>query len=251
MKGICKRLLALVLILVQLPLLFGCAALDRMRANHAFIDEATHYIHWDGKVYRPLSYGKYLTVEPRERVYVYATAPDVPVLLSDTFYDKMLLPTDDHLILRDIQNGVFYCEESSYDAIWERIKAPFVPDTVCYSYQTYDKQTHEFGTAYYHLTDEQIQAIELVASQTEPTVLTQGMYMRYDWTVTLEECSEDMLFRKASCRISQSENTYYLRVITDSGEVLFTVPSGCNAIFREITKAYTAPVFEFEEEDGV
>lgn len=251
MKGIYKRLLALILILVQLPLLFGCAALDKMRASQAFINEDTHYIHWDGKVYRPLSYGKYLTVDAQEQTIVYATAPDVPVLLSNMLYDKILQPTDNKQILWDIRGDVYYCEENSYDAIWERIKAPFVPDTVCYSYETYDQETHEYGTAYYHLTDEQIQAIELVASQTEPTVLTQGMYMRYDWTVTLEECSEDMLFRKASCRISQSENTYYLRVITDSGEVLFTVPSGCNAIFREITKAYTAPVFELEEEDGV
>ena len=251
MKQHCKRLLALVLILMQLPLLCGCAELEAMRACHATVNRGTHYIHWNGKVYRPLAYGKYLTVDPQVRTYVFATDEDVPVLLSPVFYEKRLLASDDKQILWYMTGNVYYCEESVYKTISERIKAPFVPDTVCYRYQTIDPETHQLRLEYYHLTDEQIQAIELVASQTEPTVLSQGMYMRYDWNITLEECSEDMLFRRNSCRISKSGNTYYLCLFTDKGEVLFTVPSGCNAVFTEITDAYTAPLLEIADADAL
>lgn len=238
MKKNGKRLLSLVLALVMLCLLCGCDALDEMRQYHGFIDLETGYILWNDAVYKPLPFNKYITVDPDEYRFVYATAPDVPVLWSKILADPALMISDDEVILWDGSGDVYYCREDAFEEISGRLRETFVPEIVCYSYSMYDPEKEDFTTHYYTLTQTQIEAIETVIANTEPTVLGQGMRLEYNYSISLQACSKDLLLRENTMDIRVSGNTYYLQLYTNEGTVLFTVPDGCNATFDEIVKAY-------------
>lgn len=251
--NILKRALTLLLALSTLFLLCGCAALEQMRQEQAFIDQETGYITWNGATYQALSHNEYFTIESESNRYVYATEPDVPVLLSQGFAERTLIRSDDDQILWDYRNSVYYCESSAYEEMNARIKAPFQPEIVCYSYSVYNEETYDYDTLYYTLTQEQVEAIELVVQNTEPTVLGDGMFLEEEYCISLQECSEDMLFRRGCADISVNGSTYYLHLYTNDGTVLFIVPEGCKAVFDEIVKAYITandPYFyKTQEED--
>lgn len=253
MKKNVKRIFAFLLVLMQLVLLCGCDALDEMRQNQAFLNEDGDIL-WNGSIYKKLPACAYLAPLYGRDTVVYVTEDDVPVLLSSMFSKHRYYPSDDRRFLREYgySEEVYYCEVSIYDAICARIQAPFEPDIVCYSYDVYQEDSYEYETRYYTLTQEQVDAIKLVVQNTAPTTMQDGMYLDSQWTVYLEECSQDMVFRRSTMEISCAGSTYYLHLHTDNGQLLFTVPEGCNAIFGEIVKEYVdAEYYYYADEEAL
>lgn len=246
MKKSWKRGLVLVLILLQLLTLCGCKQLETMRKNQAFYGEGTDIL-WNGTTYKLLPECEFLAPELDYETTVWVTTDDVPVLLSAMLSSRALTPSEDGVILEPMYEAGFFCREDRYEDICARIQS-FTPDKVCYSYDYYDEETGEYTTGNYTLTQEQLEAIRLVAETVEPEVLGNGLYLDYDWSVYLEECSEDMLFRRNTLDIAVSGDSYYLLLYTDTQTLAFSVPEGCNATFDEIVSAYRDAYWQFEND---
>lgn len=239
MKKNFKSMLVLLLVLVQLFVLSGCSALDALRNNQAFYNQDGDIL-WNGSTYKQLPTCPDLYPEISYETTIYVTEPDVPVLLSAMFHLSRYTPSEDCRILMadDYDVNLYYCEASIYEDLCARIRDPFVPELVCYSYDVFDDDPYTpSDTAYYTLTPEQVEVITTVVENTEPTVMRDGMTVDHLWSVYLEECSKDMLFRRNSMDIFYTGNTYYLLLYTDQEELLFTVPAGCNDQFDLITAA--------------
>lgn len=237
MKKSLKRGLALLLILMQIFVLCGCKALDTMRANQAHYDDDGN-IFWNGSVYKPLSACDELMPDVDYGTTVCITEADVPVLLSDVFAQDMLSPSKDGVILQSDWSSKNYCREDKFQEISDRIMAGFETEIVCYGYDVYDEETWEYSTEYYTLTQEQWEALELITETVEPTKMGEGWSLDYDWSVPLEERSQDMLFRRQNLDIAAAGQQYYLLLYTDTESLAFAVPDGCKATFDEIVKPY-------------
>lgn len=236
-----KRIFVLLLAFSMFFVLCGCDALDEMRDLHAFVQDE-HTIIWQGNVYKELPYDEFLRPETSlDQVVV--TQPDVPVLLDYMFCEKILYPSEDKQFLESSYGEIrYYCIETIYDELCDRIWRPFSPEMVCYDYSWYNEETGEYETDTYTLTQEQIDALALIVEQEQPTELSDGMYLSTRNTIYLEECTADRIFRRDTMKLSVSANgkTYYLTVYTDYEEILFTVPAGCNAMMEEIYAAYNS-----------
>lgn len=239
MKKNFRRIFVLFLAAMLIFVLCGCDALDEMRQNQAYFD-ADGNILWNGSVYKKLPACEHLFPLIDYNTSVFVTEAGVPVLLSGILSLSDCSPSYDGSLLEEYDFGenVYYCEASAYEQLRDRILAPFTPDIICYSYDVYDEDTYEFETKYYTLTQEQVAAVANVVENTEPTVMQEGMYLDCDWSVYLDECSEDMLLRRNTMDISYAGSTYYVHQYTDNGMLLYAVPEDCNAIFGEIVKAY-------------
>ncbi len=238
MKKNLKLGLVFLIAAAMLLCLCGCSALDEMRKNQAFYDEEGNIL-WNGAVYKQLPECESLYIDYNYNANVYLTETDVPVLLSDVFAQDTLSASLNGSFLCSF-NGerVLFCREDLYENLLGRIQGEFVPDIVCYSYDVYNEETYEYETKYYTLTQEQVDVIHLVIETTDPTTMGDGMHLDSDWSLYLEECSEDMLFRRNTVDISLSGATYYLHLYTGEDELLFTVPEGCNAAFDGIVSAF-------------
>ncbi len=237
MKKNGKRVFAIMLVALQIFLLCGCTALDEMRKNQAFYGEDGNIV-WNGNVYKKLPESAYFYPETDYNTMVNVTEADVPVLLSGMFGLAYYYPSADGVFLEDHAEDIYYCEMSVYTQIRDRILGTFEPEIVCYSYYMYDEEAHEMEARYYTLTQEQVDAVFYVVENVEPTILQEGMSLDCDLSVYLEECSEDMLFRKETMDISRSGSTFYVHQYTDAGTQLFTVPQEYNAVFAKIVEDY-------------
>lgn len=236
MKKQFKYVLVLLLVVAQLFLLCGCIPLDEMRENQAFFDENGDIL-WNGSTYKLLPSSELLLPEIDYETSVWVTQPDVPVLLSAVMADVWLSANKDGSILESMYEYQYYCREELYDSLCARMEN-FTPDLVCYSYDVFDEENYEFDTQYYVLSQEQCEVIELVTQTVEPTAMDNSWYLDYEWSVYLEECSEDMLLRRNSLDIAVNGDTYYLLLYTDTQTLAFTVPDGCKAAFDEIVSTY-------------
>lgn len=237
MKNHFRRIFVLFLAAVLIFLLCGCDALDEMRHNQAYYD-ADGNILWNGSVYKKLPVCEYLVPPTDYETTVYVTEADVPVLLSGMLCLSEYYPSNDSVFLQDDNYEGYYCEESAFEQVRDRILAPFLPEIICYSYDVYEDGSFDFETKDYTLTQEQVDALTYVVENTEPTVMQEGMYLDCEWSVYLYACSQDMVFRNNTMDISGSGNTYYVHQYTDDGMLLFTVPEDYNTIFGQIVQAY-------------
>lgn len=238
MKKNFKRIFVLFLAVIQLTLLCGCDALDEMRRNQAFYGEGTDII-WNGATYKLLPPCEYLYPEMDYETTVWTTADDVPVLLSQMLAEQPLTPSTDGVILEQDYDTGYYCREDKYEQLIQRIQEGFDTEVVCYTYAVYDEEEWEYIEKTYTLTDEQVEVIELITATVEPDTMGEGWSLDYQWSVPLQECSEDMLLRRYGPEIAFTGRTYYLLLTIDTETLIFTVPEGCYAQFDEITKAYT------------
>lgn len=239
MKKNAKHLLILLLVLVQVFVLCGCASLDEMRENQAFLTKDGDIL-WNGNVYKKLPACDYLEPEIDFETDIYVTDPDVPVLLSESIYHLMLSPTKDGNLLANYRDETsYYCVDSMYDTMRARITAPFIPDIVCYYYYVFDPETHESEIKYYTLTQEQLDIITQITETAEPIALGDGFALNCDYKISLLACSEDLLLQQdCHMAISQSGDAYYLLVTTDAREQAYKVPAGNTALFNEIVEDY-------------
>ena len=228
-----KKLITLILTGLLILSLCGCSALDEMRRCQLFSDGDT--VTYQGVTYRKLPHSEELQPEMDYTTTLYVTKPDVPVLLSAFECTDFLSPSvdGDFLVGSDI-----YCRDSRYEEISKVIREGFTPTKIRYVFYSYDEETYEETMHTYVLTQEQVTALETVTANVEPQVLGEGMTLSRDWTLWLEECSEDLLFCRDSMQLAVAGSTYYLILNTNRETLAFAVPDGMNATFDTITAAY-------------
>ena len=243
-----KRSLALFLTLVMVFLLCGCDALDELRLQRAEYD-------WKDIVHQGVTYKK-LPICPAlnpdidyDRP-VYVVEPDVPLLLISTeclasFYQSK----DSNFLLYDYGETV-YCRENMYEELSKTIREGWEYTKAYYEYIEYTDDGWDYEVHKYMLTQEQIDAVELLTTNVEPQKLDEGMQLQSDWCVNLYECSEDGYFQRYSGQIAAAGGTYYLLTNDHQlNELAFKVPDGMVSVFDNITEAYRNAYYVDEEFD--
>lgn len=238
-----KKVLLVLLAAVLILSLCGCDALDQMRENQVFLDEDGN-ISYNGVTYKKLPQCDLLYPETTNSIYLYVTEPDVPVLLSAAFVQEYLNVSSDGNFLFNYDSN--YCASDMYEEICKRIEEPFTPEVMCYEYDYYDVEIDDFRWETYTLTKEQMDAVSLVLQSVEPVDMSQWS-LNYDWSVSLQECSSDLLFRRGYLEIVSSENDFFLVRYSDQGTQVYPVPDGCWDIFNQIVSAYIDPYADLTE----
>lgn len=242
-----KRICAVLLVVLQLFLLCGCSALEEMRDNQAFYDAGK--IVRNGVTYQLLPSCEDLSPTVDYTRLIYVTAPDVPVLLSTIYANEVLRVSEDGDFLVNISDDSIYCRQDLHQQLSQRIRDGFTPAVFCYSYEVYEEDTWDYTEERYTLTDEQVDVLELITSTVEPQTMGDGWSLDYDWSVTLEGCSEDMLFRRSEMDIAYTGRSYYLVLYTDTETLAFAVPDGCNDQLDKITEAHRTAWESFWEDE--
>ena len=243
-----KKLLALCLVLVLVCVLCGCDALDELRAQRA-------QYKWNNILYQDVTYKKLpicpaLNPELDNERPVYVVDPEVPLLLITTEADATFYQSKDGNFLLQRSSEAVYVREDMYDQMYDVIMRGWEYTKTAYEYMEYDEDwNYELKT--YTLTAEQVEALEFLTQNVEPTTLEDGMYMQRDWTITLQESSEDGYFVRSGGKIVGVGNAYYL-VIQDAKlrEQYFKVPAGMVSTFDDITAAYNGRYDETESEEA-
>jgi len=232
-----KRILAFSLVLVMIFLLCGCDALDELRSQRA------KYV-WKDIVFQDVTYKKLpicpaLNPEFDYDSVVYVVEDDVPLLLTATHADARFYQSKDGNFLIYIGSEAVFCREEMYEQLSSTIAKGWEYTKVFYEYIVYSEDGWDYEEHKYELTREQINALETLTTNVEPTTMGDGMYLRRDWTITLQESSEDGYFVRTSGSIVGSGDTYYL-VIQDAKlrDQYFKVPDGLVSTFDDITEAY-------------
>lgn len=227
-----KRILCLLLVLTMVFALSGCAYLDDLRAQQAFLIDGD--VHWNGQVYKRL---------PENNSFSPAwgfgglnvTKPDVPVLLSDTFREFRASVSSDGLFLSGNEVYAYYCREDVYDVWAARMEEPFVPQVVGYYYYYWDESLQEGGDRFYVFTEEQVEVMDVVLDAVEPMVIGEGWSLDYGYRFSLEFATEDLMFRRsAQIDLAQAGAQYYLIDYRYGKENIYQVPAEYNAIFAAI-----------------
>lgn len=228
-----KRVFAIFLAAVLTLSLCGCDALDEMRQRQIFLNEDT--VTYQGVTYRRLPPCDELQPKTDTDTTLYVTAQDVPVLLTTVLYEDSLNPSLDGDFL---WGDSIYCREDRHEEILKTIQEGFTPTKMRYTYYTFDEDTYEDTMQEYVLTTEQIKALETVTANVTPQKLGEGISLSRDFTLWLEECSEDLLFCRDSMQLAASGSTYYLILEVNQETLAFPVPAGMNDTFDTITEAY-------------
>lgn len=231
-----KKIFVFALAAVMLFLLCGCDALDELRETRAEFDGEN--IIYQGVTYVKLPVCPALNPDADYDNAVYVVEPDVPLLLISTHCQEQLYQSEDgNFLVYDYKETV-YCREDMHAKVSKSIREGWEYTKVYYHYYEYsddwDTQVQK-----YMLTQEQIDALELLTTNVEPQKLDEGMQLQSDWRVSLYECSEDELFQRYSAQIAAVGSIYYLLIDDHQlNELAFKVPEGMVSIFDDITEAY-------------
>ena len=224
MKKVKKLLAVCCLACLLMSALSGCAALDEMRASQAFYD-ADQNILWDGAVYKPLPANEYFCPNTNgDRICV--TEEDVPILLQEIFAKDKLYPNEDKMILESYYEygAQYYCREDQYEELSKRLKAPFQPEMVCYTYWQFDVEKDEYVEEIYRLSDEEWGVLRKILETVEPMQVGEGWELAYDSFIYLKECSEDRLLRREFLELMCCGDTYYMQLNTGRERLIYQVP---------------------------
>ena len=228
-----KKLLILMCIGALLLSFTGCGYLDNLRSTQArYLEDGS--LVWNGETYKLLPDNPYLTPEMDYYTTVYATAEDVPVLLSrSNFLCPYDVSKDGNFLLSDVA----YCKESLYEELSSRLSAPFQPDIVCYAYSVTDSHTGMLHNCYYTLTQEQWDTLEQILETAVPVETNEYWWTKSFWAVTLNLCSADKLLQKNYLDICITSEGYYLHIYgTDA--LIYQVPSELDPIIDSIVAQY-------------
>ncbi len=237
MKKIYKVILTAALALMLLLSLSGCSALEEMRSNQA-LNLGHGTLSWNGEIYKALPICNYLYPKMDYAESVFVTEQDVPVLLSTVFYQESLDVSVDKNFLHAPWTNVYYCKETLYEDLCQRIKAPFVVDMVCYEFTVYNEDAADFEDRYYKLTAGQIEGLEEIL-RSEPLPDNDIMWEKQYWGMTLYKSSQDRLLKKDYMDIYYTGNGYFLLLRPEGGaEQLYAVPQRFNGLLDKITAAY-------------
>lgn len=236
MKKFLKKSLALLLALCVLCSLCGCTVLDEMRENHGFLQEDGTII-WKENTYQLLPGAEDLYPELDYETDICVTAPDVPLLLCIFYAQDYFTASTDGRFLQSL-TGELYCRRDAYDEMIKRLQEGFEPEIYCYFYDVFDEDTWEFSEMHYQLTADEVAAVELVGTTVEPYSANELGRPEAQYSVYLYACSADMLQQQCSTEIIATTVGYSLLVYTQTDVLVFPVPEGLHATFRQMLNAY-------------
>lgn len=242
MKKFLKRMGVLLLVGAMVFALCGCDALDDMREHQIFPETDNSFI-IDGVRYLELDVNDYFAPGETPVGDYFLTEPDVPVLLSTQFYIGALELTQDGRFCRDWHRGLWFCREDIFEEMQARNREPFVPDTLFYTYVTWD-EFGEWHDAEYILSDAEVAAIAQTL-QGEPLQLGDGIYISSDWEFGLSEATSDLLFRYGGPSIAKAGGSYFVSTYKDSGATTYKVPEELNPLFEKICAAYLSEYYGY------
>ncbi len=238
MKKVCKIFALLLTVALLCSTLTGCIALDEARKAQAFYTPEGDIL-WNNATYRRLPecdefqplYGDTLDT-------VYATQPEVPVLLKNLFGDNMS-PLCDGLFLSGYMGD--YCRTDRYDELAGRITAGFAPTGYGFAYYYYDEKKQDMVHDYYRLLPEQTAVMEQVLANTTPNTLPANTSVYFDQSVELELCTDDYLFRRYVADLCGNDSEYYLRKYADNGQtLLYPIPTEHHTMAQKLLDVYSA-----------
>ena len=235
MKKILKRVGVLLLLATMVFSLCGCRELDEMRERQLFLEEDGSFFK-DGIRYVPLDANDYFCPNFGSDNICYLTKPDVPVLLSQQFNIGYLEFSEDGSFCEDLQEAQWYCREDLFEEVQAKNREPFVPDILFYNYFTYD-ENGEWKDLVYTLSQDEADAIAKVLKG-EPLQLGDGIYITYDWELTLTEATEDLLFSYSGPTLGKAGNTLYITIYSGKGTHTYQVPQEYNSILETMAKRY-------------
>ena len=229
-----KRILCLLLLFTMILSLGGCAYLDNLRTQQAFLIDGN--VHWNGVVYKRLpESGDFSPIWGFGGLNV--TKPDVPVLLSDSFREFRAGVSQDGVFL---SGDGYYCREDVYDHWAARMTEPFEPQVIGFYYYYWDESLQEGGDQFYVFTEEQVKVMDAVLDTVEPMVLGEGWSLDYGYRFGLEYATEDLMFRRsAQIDVAQAGAQYYIIDYRLGKEEIYQVPAEYNALFDAIMEKHT------------
>ncbi len=218
----------------------GCDMLDEMRRSHAVKNEKDNII-LNGNEYKYVPFASLTSlfnfeiIETRD---IYVTEPDVPVLLSEGFYENFGDVSEDGkyiCIYDENYDTVYYCLIEEYDKLTERLEAPFEPEVLAYPYYYYDYENDEEIYGNYTLTEEERKAVEDVLRSVEPVQLENYSVYQAESYCILYECSDDLIFNRMVLGIEYKNGRYAVtRDIGNTITEVHRVPDELESIFAGI-----------------
>ena len=234
------RITALMLSVLLLCSVFtGCDELDRMRNAHAVKKENGNIL-LNGNEY------KYVTFASRTSLFnfdlvasseIYVTEPDVPVLLSESFYEYYgdVSENGKYLYIYDESYDSVYCRTDEYDNLTERLEAAFEPEVLAYPYYHYDYDNGEDIYGSYVLTEDEQKAVESVMLSVEPVQLDDYSEYNADDYIYIYECSEDLIFNRIVMTLEVKSGRYALATDIGGGITeVRRVPDELFGVFQKI-----------------
>lgn len=244
MKKFFKFLAVSVCIAVLAMSLTGCNAIDEMRAAHGTWTN-------DGNI--KLGEHEYIklpeceTLSPffDEDKYVSVTEPGVPLLLS-TMLGEIMSFSDDEKILQSVSDDysthINYCREDAYEEIKSLIEGGVITDGYCYFYEVYDEESEGlWENEWYVLSDIEVDAVNEVIMTVTPTETQDASYDLYyecDYWISLEACSDDLLFKDEGYELCKSGDAYFLSTASMDMATYYVVPDDLAPVFSDIMSAY-------------
>lgn len=259
MKRITRILLSVLILFALCLCLCGCDELDQMRDKQAFWAEEGKYdaIIYNGDTYKMIGLQNtyydtmYNNVEGKS---VFVTDPDVPVLLSGNMGSPFDMSDDENFICGYIDyydyyndNDVYYsdytgdyltyCKEDIYDEIVEEIKSGIEYTGYGTTLEKYDDKEDVFTYEYYYFTQDEVDAINDVFENVEPTEV---FPVGYTWS--LDNVSEDKYFGESwAYEVALDSNSRYYIYRYDMSEdtcMGYYVSDKVNDIFKRVYKTY-------------
>ncbi len=233
MKKLIKNIAVLFVVITVAASLSGCSLVSDARSSQAFYgtnQDGISSIKYQSQEYYLLPSTELLspTIDD-DADYIYATKPDVPVLLSFFLGDAYSVSTDGAILIHNDESSLYYCRSDKYEEISDIINNGFTPENYCYIYYGYDVLEDNFTEKKVLLTDGEQAALEKALSEGEFSALPEMAEVAYDHSVNLYQCTADMLFTE-----------YYLDLIVVEGNYYFLAYDGQNDYTLEIKEPYKA-----------
>ncbi len=263
MKNVKRILLCLLVVCLLCTTLTGCQALDEARASQGFWIKPGESFRVGEVTYQRLPESEaleYLTVPyDHDAASIYVTESDVPVLLSALMGTEFYPSTDRRLMVAAYSDYGdyeahfsetslgYYCRSELYAELVQQLQKGFEPVGLCCTYIRWDAETGEQVEETYRLTAPQTAAIRALLAQ-ERSYVPQMMYTSYDYSLTLNECSEDMLLQKPLVFLCCMGEEYFLNGTDDDGEWIINVSAEYLSVAQSLMAPEIAAYESYEDE---
>ncbi|MBE6750355.1 MAG: hypothetical protein E7560_04250 [Ruminococcaceae bacterium] len=202
--------------------LCSCQLIDDARAAHGIYTDKNIQLGEDKYILLPYSYNLRPNYDYSSDT-IYATEPDVPVLLSSMLGTPLyksndgvfLITVDDELI------ETIYCKEDKYQEIIKYIENPIYLNRYYYEYTVQDKKTYESSSEYYLLTKEETSVIDEIIRDGEVYEFEDLSLKNYEILVTLNNCADNINFKGDLYYDIYTIEGYYFLVETDNELVVY------------------------------